>query len=106
MDSSKKTIITRPAQIIRAAATTPSTVSMLDDALAIIGQQIEMFRVKSGQSVVLNEKEARILQGYVKSLVDLSKEERERDKLDDQLKGLTDEQLIEMAQKSLTKPIK
>lgn len=89
------------AQVVRAKSATPSTVSMLDDALAIIGQQIELFRVKSGNSLRLDEKEARILQGYIKSLVDLSKEERERDKLDDVLKNMTDAELIDLAKKQL-----
>ena len=99
--SESKIIKTTPAQVIRARSATPSTVSMLDDALGIIGQQIDMFRVKSGQNQRLDEKEARILQGYIKSLVDLSKEEREREKLDDALKNMSDEELLELAKKQL-----
>lgn len=97
-----KKIKISPVQVVRASIVTKSTTSMLDDALRIVGQQIEMMQVKSGQNQRLDEREARVLQGYIKSLVDLSKEEREREKLDDSLKNMTDAELIELAKRSLS----
>lgn len=81
-----------------------TTAGMLERALGIIDGQLVKLGLKA-HAAILDEKESRTLQGYVKSLVELSKEEREREKNDktaDELKGLSTVDMIEMAMKGLT----
>lgn len=81
--------------------------NMVARALGIIDEQLTKLGSKSrvgGLGGLLDEKEARMLRGYVQSLVEISKEEREREKNDkttEDLKALTDEQLLELAQQKL-----
>jgi ABC-type phosphate transport system auxiliary subunit len=92
-----------PISVSRAAHTISSGSKMLEDALSIIDQQIERMRIKSG-SVQLDEKEARVLMGYVKSLVEISREEREREKTDKivkEVESLSTKELLERAAKEL-----
>jgi hypothetical protein len=80
-----------------------SVSGMLDRALGIIDEQLIKIGLKS-RTATLDEKEARVLQGYVKSLVELSKEEREREKADktpDELKEMSDAELLELANSKL-----
>lgn len=78
---------------------------MLDRALGIIDEQLIKLGAKSrSNGGMLDEKETRALHGHIKALVDLSKEEREREKSDktpEDLQNLTDEQLLELANKKL-----
>lgn len=71
----------------------PSVDNLLGDILSIMEIEIVRFRTKVRQGKALELKEARILQGYAKSLVELSKEARERDKAQD-WEGMSDEQLL------------
>lgn len=80
-----------------------SVSSMLDGALSVLGEQLDKIALKS-RSSTFTEKEARVLQGYIKSLVELSKEERERekaDKLNEELANMTDAELLELAKQKL-----
>ena len=86
-----------------AIARVSSVESMMEDAYSILGEQIERMRLKS-RAVTLGEKEAKTLQIYIKSLVDLSKEEREivkSEEMSEMLSGLSDAELLDMAQKKL-----
>lgn len=77
---------------------------MLNRALGILDEQLTKLGLKS-RSAMFDEKEARVLQGYVKSLVDLSKEEREREKSNkdaEGLKDMSDAELLELAQSKLS----
>jgi hypothetical protein len=74
---------------------------MLDDALSVVNSEIIRFKYKVQTNPTENKgltpNEARMLQGYIKSLVDLSKEARERaDEMD--LANMTDEELIDMVE--------
>lgn len=76
--------------------TVPQLSTLLEDALSIYQTEILKFKikVKSGKSLDLSE--ARVLQGYVKSLVDAAREMRERSaEADEKQADLTDEQLLE-----------
>jgi len=76
---------------------------MLDGALNTLSEQLDKLALKSRAST-FDEKEARVLQGYIKSLVELSKEERERDKADTlgaELSKLSDEELLDLAKSKL-----
>jgi hypothetical protein len=77
--------------------------NLLARSLGILDEQLTKIGLQSKHSI-FGEKEARVLQGYIKSLVDLSKEEREREKAadDSELKNLTHDQLLELAQSKLS----
>ncbi len=79
---------------------------MLDRALTIIDEQLIKLALKSrANSGILDDKETRSLHGHVKALVELSKEEREREKANkdaDNLKDMSDAELLELAQEKLT----
>ena len=80
----------------------PSVENLIADALSVIEVEIVRFRAKSKQGRALELKEARVLQGYIKSLVELSKEARERAKGED-LSNLSDEELVNLVQAIIDK---
>lgn len=79
--------------------------TMLDRALGIIDEQLTKIGLKSRQAGgLLDDKETRALHGHVKALVELSKEEREREKSNkdnEMLQAMTDEELLAHAQEKL-----
>ena len=79
----------------------PSVQGLLDDALGVIGSEIVRLKLKAqaigkkDEPQGLNASEARMIQGYVKSLVELSRESRERsDDMD--LANMDDEELLSL----------
>lgn len=79
--------------------------TIMDDAVGILGDQIERYRLKSKAST-FGEKDVKALRQLISALVELSREEREREKADDLnkvLAGMSDEQLLEYAQNALLK---
>lgn len=71
----------------------PNVEAMTADALGIIQQEILLLKTKQRQGRTITQQEAKTLQGYVKSLVELSREDRERAR-DADLADLTPEQLV------------
>lgn len=71
----------------------PSIDAMAADALAVVQIEITRFKSKVHQGRSLDSREAKTLQGYIKSLVDLSREDRERASAED-LSKLTTEELL------------
>jgi hypothetical protein len=72
----------------------------IDRAFGIVDEQLMKIGIKSRTSGMLDEKDVKALHGHIKALVELSKEERERDKSNkdpEDLKDLTHEQLLELA---------
>lgn len=57
--------------------TEPSIDHLLNDALGVIATEITKFRTQVNKGRTLTLQEARVLQGYIKSLVELSKEKRD-----------------------------
>lgn len=87
----------------------PNVQSLLSDALMVIQVEVARFSGKARKGVALDLRESRVLQGYIKALVELSKEAREREKNVDmdemspeQLKELVDE-LIKQQQAKVQK---
>lgn len=78
---------------------TPEPDTLIADILNIFQNEIAQIANKSRKGIAagksLDGSDARILQGYAKMLVELSKEDRERKKSDDGAGSLTNEQLIE-----------
>lgn len=98
-------LIAKPSQVLDV----PEAETLIADALRIIQNQITQIATQSNRLIVqgktLGLAEARVLQGYIKSLVELSKEARERAK-DDNLANMSDEELLELAQLLIAKKIK
>ena len=73
----------------------PSVENLLTDALSVIGNEVARLKQKSDRSTgALTAPEARVLQGYIRSLVELSKEAREREAGED-LSELSDTEILE-----------
>jgi hypothetical protein len=102
MSDLKKILIPRQ-KYAREAIPLISLPTVIESTIAILDEQVEKLRLKS-RNATFDEKDARILQAYIKSLIDLSKEERDREKEDDfakQLGTMTSEQLLEMYQQKV-----
>ena len=90
----KKTVTLETSSVI------PATELLLHDAKAIIGAELAHYRSKAVRGVTLDPKEARIVQGYLESLVKLQREEREIDETQD-LSALSDVALMHLAKRVL-----
>jgi hypothetical protein len=87
--------------------TVPDVDAMTEDALRVLSQELTRYKVKSLNGTGLDEKEARTLQGYIRSLMDIRKEEREAEKTDaalDMFKNMSHEEVLAEAAKLLAKP--
>ena len=71
----------------------PSIDAMISDALTILNTELLRLKTKTATGRPLDATESRVLQGYIKSLYDLSREDRERAKEED-LSKLTTEELL------------
>lgn len=71
----------------------PSVDAMIADALHTVQMEITKYKTKVAQGRSLDVREAKTLQGYIKSLVDLDRADRERTK-DADLSQLTTEELL------------
>jgi hypothetical protein len=78
----------------------PATELLLHDAKAIIGAELAHYRSKAVRGVTLDPKEARIVQGYLESLVKIQREEREIAETQD-LSSLSDTELMHLAKRVL-----
>ena len=78
----------------------PATELLLHDAKAIIGAELAHYRSKAVRGVTLDPKEARIVQGYLESLVKIQREEREMASSQD-LSTLSDVELLHLAKRVL-----
>ena len=90
----KKTVTLETSSII------PATELLLHDAKAIIGAELAHYRSKAVRGVTLDPKEARIVQGYLESLVKIQREEREIAETQD-LSALSDTELMHLAKRVL-----
>jgi hypothetical protein len=78
----------------------PQLNTLINDALSIIGSQLSQYRIKADKGLTLDLKEARAIQGYMDSLVKMSKEAREAQK-PEHLEHLSDEELMLIAQETM-----
>jgi Zn-dependent oligopeptidase len=79
----------------------PQLNTLINDALSIIGSQLSQYRMKADKGLTLDLKEARAIQGYMDSLVKMSKEAREAQK-PEHLEHLSDAELMEIANEHLS----
>ena len=94
LPSKKKKVTLETSSII------PATELLLHDAKAIIGAELAHYRSKAVRGVTLDPKEARIVQGYLESLVKIQREEREMSEAQD-LSALSDVELLRLAKRVL-----
>lgn len=99
-----------PRRIIpKAVIDSPEADRLLADILNIFQNEITQIAHKSRKGIMagksLEASDARILQGYAKMLVELSKEERERRKSDD-LKDMPEDEFLKLANEFLAKSAK
>ena len=96
MSTEPRRIIPKPTVL-----DTPEPDMLINDILTIFQNEIAQIANKSRKGIqagkTLDGSDARILQGYAKMLVELSKEARERSKADD-AGSLSNEQLVEAMQ--------
>ena len=95
LPSKKKKVTLETSSII------PATELLLHDAKAIIGAELAHYRSKAVRGVPLDPKEARIVQGYLESLVKIQREEREIADAQD-LSNLSDSELMHLAKRVLS----
>jgi len=88
-----------PVQFVESSG--PTVDSLLKEALTVLASEISRYRAKSDRGSSLTLSEARVLNGYIKSLLDLSEEARERDKEQD-LSNLSNEEMLELAGKFMS----
>lgn len=80
----------------------PLVPTLLQDALSILSSEITRLKVKTAKNEPLKHEEAKVLQGYIRSLVELAKEQRERDDSSD-LANLSDSELLTLVDQLRTK---
>lgn len=76
----------------------PDAPTLIDDALSVIATEIVKFKAKVGTGKSLDLGEARVLQGYIRSLVELCREQREREDSMD-LASKTDAEIVALVEK-------
>ena len=102
-DDKPKRIILPPKKrsvTLESSSIIPATELLLHDAKAIIGAELAHYRSKAVRGVTLDPKEARIVQGYLESLVKIQREEREIAETQD-LSALSDTELMHLAKRVL-----
>ena len=102
-DKKPKRIILPPKKrpvTLETSSVIPATELLLHDAKAIIGAELAHYRSKAVRGVTLDPKEARIVQGYLESLVKIQREEREMSEAQD-LSSLSDSELMHLAKRVL-----
>lgn len=101
----KPRFATKPGESQRTEITTvvPNIDTLMNDALSIISSELYKYRLKTSKDIPLDLKEARAIQGYMETLVKLSKENREQARADD-LANLSDEELAQLAAQVLKLP--
>lgn len=90
---------------ITSVITEPTPTHLLNDALGVIATEITKFKTKVNKGNTLTLPEARVLQGYIKALVELSKEKREAFDQKD-LANYSDSELAEIIKKLIPVEIK
>lgn len=102
-DKKPKRIILPPKKrpvSLETSSVIPATELLLHDAKAIIGAELAHYRSKAVRGVTLDPKEARIVQGYLESLVKIQREEREIADAQD-LSAMSDVELLRLAKRVL-----
>lgn len=92
----RKIVMPQKTNQIDEVTVVPTLDALMNDAMSIIGAELTRYKQKSNRGVTLDLKESRAVQGYMETLVKLSRESREQARADD-LSQLTDEELLQLA---------
>lgn len=92
----RKIVLPQKTNQIDEVTVVPTLDALMNDAMSIIGAELTRYKQKSNRGVTLDLKESRAVQGYMETLVKLSRESREQARADD-LSQLTDEELLQLA---------
>lgn len=79
----------------------PPVEGIMSKSVAALGNEINRLYVRSSQ-YPLSDKEARILQGHIKTVIELSKHQMEREKAQD-LSDMSDDDLFALAKQIISK---
>lgn len=86
-------------------AEVPPVDNILSKAISVIANEVDKLSSMSfnaSRTSPMQDKTARILQGHIKTIIELSKEQREREKMDD-LSKMSDSELMAAAKEILSK---
>lgn len=86
----------RPLHTDMGTSVIPTLDTLIHDAISIISSELGRYKSKTARGITLELKEARAVQGYMDSLVKMSKEQRDAAKSED-LSNLTDDELLRLA---------
>ena len=105
MTNKKSTIVLPPSKARQIKQTSTQTIIpaselLVHDAKSIIAAELARYRLQVSNGKQLDLKEARVVQGYLETLIKLSREEREAARQED-LSNLSNEELLELAAKVL-----
>ena len=93
-------VVKQPVEPVKSSTITiviPTVDKLLGDALSIISHELTHYKIKVSKGLVLDQRESRSVQGYMETLVKLSREAREAQKQHD-LSSLTDEEISKLAE--------
>lgn len=96
----RRVIVPQKSDPVQASSMTllPDAPTLIQDALSVIATEIVKFKIKVSKGHSLDINEGRLLNNYIKSLCELSKESRERE-ADMDLASMDDESLLSLVQK-------
>lgn len=83
---------------------TPNVDEMIQDALRTIELEIIAYKTKVSKGQILEPREAKVVQGYVESLVKLQREARDSER-DADLSQLSTEELLALLNNKAVKPL-
>jgi len=95
-------VVSAPRSVVMRERTTNSAIN---DALAIIGSQLDILKVKASFGAGLEDAEIKNLRTYVQSLTELRRDERDQEKHDnvsDTTGNMTNAELVKMLIKDVT----
>lgn len=95
-------VVSAPRSVVMRERTTNSAIN---DALAIIGSQLDLLKVKASFGAGLEDVEVKNLRAYVQSLTELRRDERDQEKHDnvsDTTGNMTNAELVKMLLKDVT----
>lgn len=103
-DQGRKYIIKTSQTPIREGliSVVPGVDNLINDAVSLIEVELIKFRKKVNSGKSLDAAEGRLVVNYIKGLVELSRESRERAKAED-LSKLTNEELMDLAKQVLSR---
>lgn len=96
-ETPRRTLVLQPKAELVMKPSHLNSETLLQDALSILASEITILKKQSNAGKGLDLAQARVLTGYIKSLTDILKEQRERDS-DMDLASMTDSELLQLVE--------